>query len=81
MEGFIGCIQPARYGESDMGFYFRHLGYTRQPVKNSKTTADVGLPDNQARRSAVVCQRVGNDHRQENPRDPTGEHVILFQSL
>lgn len=32
----MGCIQPARYGESDMGFYFRHLGYTGQPVKNSK---------------------------------------------
>ena len=55
----MGCIQPARYGESDMGFYFRHLGYTGQPVKNSKTTADVGLPDNQARRSAVVCQCIG----------------------
>lgn len=24
----MGCIQSARYGESDMGFYFRHLGYT-----------------------------------------------------
>ena len=32
----MGSIQPARYSESDMGFYFRHLGYTGQPVKNSK---------------------------------------------
>ena len=77
----MGCIQSARYGESDMGFYFRHLGYTGQPVKNSKTTTDVGLPDNETRRSAVVCQCIGYFHRQENPRNPTGEHVILFQSL
>ena len=77
----MGCIQSARYGESDMGFYFRHLGYTGQPVKNSKTTTDVGLPDNETRRSAVVCQCIGYFHRQENPRNPTGEHVIFLQSI